>query len=280
MELHEFAQALYPFLSKGETEGEFVRALLINIVDDEYPDTKGPYALGEGALRHYFNGNRKASRTARSILGNLDTNKFVLYIQSFNDDAQQCAFDALSPYCPDIESKSFAIQCADALASCLQECALVKPGKSGAVEEQDRLELEDGLRRLVRLLSEIDEPENLALLHYDAVKVSSKIDVYPNSNMSKLLANQITNHVVQFYRFVQEQIGLLEEAGQLRFELLARAVQAQYVVLKEQGFDAISVYYKTRNWIQKTTNSEDEVACEIMVSFFVQNCEVFDAPTE
>lgn len=280
MELHKFAQVLFPFFAKGETEGEFVRTLLINIVDDEYPDNKGPYALSEGALRHYFNGNRKASKTARSILGNLDTNKFVLYAQSFNDDAQQCAFDALIPYCPDIESKTFAIQCADILTSCLQECALIKPGKSGAVDEQDRLVIEDGLRSLVRLLSEIDEPENLILLHYDAVKVSSKIGAYSNSNMSKLLANQITSHVVQFYCFVQEQIGLLEEAGQLRFEMLASAVQTQYVGLKEKGFDAVSVYYKMRNWVQKVANIEDELACEIVVSFFVQNCEVFDAPAK
>lgn len=280
MEFCEFAQALHPYFSRGETVGEFVRTLLMNIVDDEYPDTKGPYALDEGSLRHYYNGTRKVSRTAKSVLGNLDTNKFVLFVQSFNDDVQQGAFDALSPYCPDLESKTFAVQCADIFADCLKECALIKPGRSVAAEECERLAIEDGLRRLVSRLAEIDEPESLVQLRYDAVKVSSKISAYPNSNMSKLLTRQITNHVVQFYRFIQEQIGLLEDAGQLRFETLASAVQDHYATLKAHGVDAVSVYYKTRNWIQKIAKCDDELACEIMVSFFVQNCEVFDAPSE
>lgn len=280
MEFCDFAQALYPHLSKGETEGEFVRTLLINVVDDEYPDTKGPYMLDEVSLRHYFNGTRKMSRIAKGILGNLDTNKFVAFVQSFNDDVQQQVFDALFSDCPNLESHSFAVQSADLFADCLKQCALIKPGRSSAAEAGNRLVIEDGLRRLVSRLAEIDEPENLVQLRYDVVKVARKIDAYPNQSMNKLLTSQITEHVIQFYRFIQEQIGLLEDASQLHFETIANAVQYHYATLKAQNVDAVTVYYKTRNWIQAITKCDDELACEIMVSFFVQNCEVFDAPSE
>lgn len=64
------------------------------------------------------------------------------------------------------------------------------------------------------------------------------------------------------------------------FDSKAHAVQGFYLGLKAKNCDAVSVYYKVKEWIKKNAESEDDLACEIMTSFFVQNCEVFDAPSE
>ena len=34
------------------------------------------------------------------------------------------------------------------------------------------------------------------------------------------------------------------------------------------------------DWIMKNTGSQSKAACEIVISFFIQNCEVFDEITE
>lgn len=280
MEFHEFTQAIYPFLSKGETEGAFVRTLLCNIVSYEYPDNKGPYKLSEDTLRNYFNGERGVSKTARSILGHLNTARFEKYIKSFSDDAQQYAYEALIPLQPKLRPHMFPADCAEAFADCLRICALTKPGRKVVPVDANRNAIEEGLRNLITSLSAIEEPNSLVRLRYNAVKTSKKIVEYPNRKLDNLLEDRIAYYVVRYYRFIQEQIGLLEQSGALAFHIVAKTIQRHYESLKANGYNSVDVYFKMRDYIQETTKADSDTACEILVAFFVQNCEVFDAPAE
>lgn len=210
MEFYELAQMLYPLISKGETAGEFVRTMLINVVDDECPESKGPYSRDETTLRHYYDGTRKMGKLSREVLAFLDSGKFAQYIESFNDEVQQMVFDALLPYCPDLSKRNLGYRCVELLVFCLQECALTKPGPK-VRDSYDRLKTEDSLRRLIRSLVAVDESTELVQLNYEAVKVSRKIAIYPNQTIKRLLIEQITTHVVQYYCFIKEQIGLLKK---------------------------------------------------------------------
>ncbi|MCR5583601.1 MAG: hypothetical protein K6F70_08385 [Eggerthellaceae bacterium] len=280
MEFHEFAQALYPVLSRTATESNFVRTLLINIVDSSYPDSDGPFALTDQALRHYFNGTRKMGKTARSVVGHLNLESFAEYIRSFSTDTQQKAIEALQPFDIDYTPQSFPIDCANAFADCLYQCALLKPGRDAAHPDDDRNAIEESLCALIASLSKTDKANSLVQLRYEAVKSGSKIAAYPNRKLDHLLEEKINYHIVRYYRFIQEQIGLLEQCGALNFHVVARAIQEHYESLKAAGHSSVEVYFKMRDYIYKTTKANNETACEILVAFFVQNCEVFDAPTE
>nr|WP_139258448.1 ABC-three component system protein [Fibrobacter sp. UWH5] len=72
----------------------------------------------------------------------------------------------------------------------------------------------------------------------------------------------------------------MSEAKQLDFDEVATAVRAAYKKIANLNQKKSEVLSELKKWILSKTGSDDEVACEIFISYFVQNCEVFDEITE
>ena len=52
-------------------------------------------------------------------------------------------------------------------------------------------------------------------------------------------------------------------------------VKTYYIKLKRDGLDQAQIFSALTEWIKKTSNSDSTEVSEIIVSFFVQNCEVY-----
>ena len=81
-----------------------------------------------------------------------------------------------------------------------------------------------------------------------------------------------------YYHFVRKHLSELDDAGS-NFKIIANQVQNYYLKLaRSKGKSQSDIYYDIVDWIMhKLSLSNDyRIACEIVVSFFVQNCEVFD----
>lgn len=134
------------------------------------------------------------------------------------------------------------------------------------------LDIEPELDKVIDGFKNIDKSE-IIKLDYRPVSVDKKVkDI--------LLCDKIVGYVVQYYSYIKEKLQQLDEKKSGCSDLIAtdikkcflREKSLQLFLSQEEIYDAIV------EWLISKTNGK-RIACEIMVSFFVQECEVFDAPT-
>lgn len=86
------------------------------------------------------------------------------------------------------------------------------------------------------------------------------------------LRRKIKNFVSDYYLFIEQQLKLLDEQGR-KFGLIASEFHSAFLecdnLNKEDTFDTIV------DWLHSKNKNVNRTSCEIVVSFFVQNCEVF-----
>jgi 5-methylcytosine-specific restriction endonuclease McrA len=135
--------------------------------------------------------------------------------------------------------------------------------------------LETQITEILRELETADINE-LQKLSYYPVAIEQKI--IPEN---RLLLRKIKEYVVQYFPFVQDTFGRLDEIGKLKFNKLAKEITLCFQNIEEQGLPQEDIFDSIVIWIyNKTQKQHERIACEIIVAFFVQNCEVFNAITE
>lgn len=131
--------------------------------------------------------------------------------------------------------------------------------------------LEDDLRKmLVRLKDLKSDDFNGLSLSYDAVTVNRKID-----DTSIILQNKVIGNVILYFKFIQEYLKDLCESSNTDFELVASNVRIVYFKCKRKEMNQEEIFETISNWLVSQTHCS-QTAAEIMVSFFVQDCEVYD----
>lgn len=142
------------------------------------------------------------------------------------------------------------------------ECA----GKYAANKLAFNCRLEPDVSKIVSALGALPEDVRIEL-SLNPLKVSQKID-------DKALCEKVRNYVVQYFGFVQSEFAKLQDKERIPFEMVAVQVRHYFLqvelllITKEQMFDQMV------NWVMEKTGG-NRSASEIVVSFFVQDCEVF-----
>ena len=142
-----------------------------------------------------------------------------------------------------------------------------------AIEERlDRCEIEDEIEKVLRDLCSCEIEGNEVSLRLDALALKDKIE-----DSEALLKNRISQDVASYYRFVERSLRDLSEEGHIGFDsVIASQVQAAYRTAALSGDSQTKIYDALVGWLHEKTPTCDRMACEIVVAFFVQNCEVFD----
>ena len=128
--------------------------------------------------------------------------------------------------------------------------------------------LEPAIKRVLEALQKVDDAD-LVELTYIPVKVEEKI-------ANKSLQRKVRSNVVQYFNYVKGQLQALDEVKGGRFELIASQVRQHFLRLSQAELFPEHIFEQIVEWLQNKVNG-DKSACEIVVSFFVQNCEVFNA---
>jgi hypothetical protein len=106
-------------------------------------------------------------------------------------------------------------------------------------------------------------------LNYEPAMLKQKISPdYPD-----LLA-AIKIWVNLYYPDVHQILQELNREGKNRFEPFCLSVRQNFLALDEKGHSQWDIYNEMISWLQKQTN-QDRHACEIVIAYFVQKCEVF-----
>lgn len=133
--------------------------------------------------------------------------------------------------------------------------------------------IQEGVKRVVNKIPDmrLDEPPDL---NYDPVMLRQKIEP---DNIS--LYMKAKGHVNYYFNSVHEAFQQMGREGKLRFKPFCEQVRMSYLNLKEQGRNQVQIYRELTDWLQRGTNEEREY-CEVVISYFIQKCEVFDVIAE
>lgn len=91
------------------------------------------------------------------------------------------------------------------------------------------------------------------------------------------LCREITDSVSSYYSFIAARMKMLEENQGLSFNNLLAQMHTKYLEYEGRRFGQAEIFDHLSNWIADRTQSRPRTA-SILVSYFVQICEVFRAP--
>jgi len=143
-----------------------------------------------------------------------------------------------------------------------------------AIDNASKVPLETQIKEVLQKLNAVDVTELLPL-SYAPVIVERKINL--NNN---LLRKKIKDAVVQYFPFVQKLFSELDDIGKHKFDKIANEIKLCFLNMNEQNLSQEDIFNGIVKWLQNKTQKQHNIACEIIVAFFVQNCEVFNEIAE
>lgn len=132
--------------------------------------------------------------------------------------------------------------------------------------------LEERVKDIVEKLSRGVVGENMETLAYRASNVRQKM----RADTDKAFVRHVENDVRDYFRFIQDELHTFERVDFGISERLSAQVQAYYKKIGVAGVSQPDVFEDVVRWVMLKTQSQDVDAARIVVSYFVQECEVFE----
>lgn len=107
-------------------------------------------------------------------------------------------------------------------------------------------------------------------LTYKGVPLANKIPDTENLLKTKVLA-----YVAMYFPFIQELFVELNNTDQLSFNLIASEIKTYFLKCEAEHATLVQIFRALVNWIKEKSGTDSVEACEAIVSFFIQDCEVF-----
>ena len=128
---------------------------------------------------------------------------------------------------------------------------------------------EEGIRLVIERIANI-RSEDLTPLNYEPVAVEKKI---LSNNL--LLRQKILSYVNVYYPVVKKIFQIMNEAQKIYYDGFAMSVRTTYMKENQKGAPQSMIFDALVDWLMNATNTDRE-SCEVVIAYFVQNCEVFD----
>ncbi|MFX4263693.1 ABC-three component system protein [Pelotomaculum propionicicum] len=136
------------------------------------------------------------------------------------------------------------------------------------------LGLEDEILEVVKKTINLSQ-EELSDLNYAAVPLVNKIE-----NKEMLLKTKIQGYVTNYYLYIRDLFRNIEKSSNFNFEVISMQIRTCFIKLDAGGASQTEIYNAIVDWVNNRTLKVSLMACEAVVAFFVQNCEVFDEITK
>lgn len=138
----------------------------------------------------------------------------------------------------------------------------------------DDLPLEKGLTNVIRKIKSLGET-GLSDASLDPKEIKHKISPEKEWNLYTI----VNTYVTTYYTRIAEIMVNLDKRGELDYDALQDQIHALYKKLKKVKKSQMEIFSEITDRLHRATLG-DTVYCQIIVAYFVQKCEVFDAITE
>ena len=131
--------------------------------------------------------------------------------------------------------------------------------------------IEDEIYEVLKKLNSANIEGEMESLSFNSLKIDEKT----NETFPYLLKNALKNDVTNYFYFIQKCFIELDKTTLYKFNTIAAQVKSFYSKCMQVNNNQEKVYYAIVDWINEKTECRSKRACEIIIAFFVQNCEVF-----
>ena len=146
--------------------------------------------------------------------------------------------------------------------------------KQNTAEMMNKMVLEVEIATVVEALLAVKNFNDLQPLSLEPLLVSEKI-----APENIILLAEVTRDVAQYYRFIEASFAQVGD-----FNLIASEIQTAFYKLDAIYQDQAEIKAQLAEWIMLKTQlpktANNLRCCHIVVSFFIQNCEVFYATAQ
>lgn len=198
---------------------------------------------------------------------------FDYSIVQINPKLKRDTTDNLIALCPDCARK-YLFSLAPEKIERLEDIKLKLTSLMEAMEAMSEEKIVAGVERVLQKIATIPFEEVLEL-KYDPAQVIKKMD-----KTDPALYIEIHGFAGRYYPDVEAIFKQMEIENLCDYEKFCYQMKFQYKALADQGnLSQREIYEGLSAWVYETTHEEMSF-CKVVVSFFVQKCEVFDVISE
>ena len=132
------------------------------------------------------------------------------------------------------------------------------------------ISVEQGIDTILDALSRLN---NISIMKDESSLKALRVDKKIPDNM--MLQDLVTTFVLKYYRYIESQFKQREREGKLRFNKVKNEISQCFELYDEAELSQNEIFERLVEWLKEKSKCNNEIACIAMVSFFVQNCEVF-----
>jgi hypothetical protein len=134
--------------------------------------------------------------------------------------------------------------------------------------------IENDIKEIIRILAteEIDLSKE-DILKYNPKEIDRKVD----DTITLLAKRKIHRNVLDYFQIVKSKFIELDTIKPLTTETISLQVKTHFLLLCREHKDVNQkmIFDALVSWISKRTKQDNDEASEILISYFIQNCEVF-----
>lgn len=79
-----------------------------------------------------------------------------------------------------------------------------------------------------------------------------------------------------YFNYIKDNLKNLSDEKNKKFDMIACEIKTAYLKAAQTTEDKVTIFNCLVEWLNSKINEATREACEIIISFFVQDCEVFD----
>ena len=125
------------------------------------------------------------------------------------------------------------------------------------------------LKKLIDNISCID-PDKITALRVTTTSIKRKFSRRENS-----LRNNIVPSIIMYFKYIDKLLSDKEKNSGLDSDNIRMIVRNKFIELDKKNYSKDKIYNLMINWMTHLLDA-DENSCKILLSYFIQSCEVFN----
>lgn len=231
--------------------------------DTELKKKYGVHLLSETNNHCPYDGCLKPLR-----IGDGPQSAFDYSIVRINPKITKETVDNLIALCPEC-GKKYRYELTDEKRYRLEDIKLRLSTLKEAMDTLTEDKIVAGVERVIGKIPGIPI-ERIMELSYKPTQVANKMD-----KTDPALFMKINTYVSGYYPDVSDLFKQAEIENDFNFEKFCSQIKFKFSDIKNSGLTQGQIFDKLVDWLSGATN-EDREPCEVIISYFVQKCEVFD----
>lgn len=187
------------------------------------------------------------------------------------DKSKASTIDNLLAVCPQCQATYTLDENNKKLMKELKGIKSVLSDHQQSVDMLESLNLDKGITNVIKKAAKLGE-KDLKDASLDPKEIKQKL----NPTEDAALYYTVNGYVTVYFRKIKEIMTNLDKRGEIDYEEVQNQIHAIYLRLKKKKKSRIEIFNEIADKIHRIT-LQDDIYCKIVVSYFVQSCEVFDA---